>query len=174
MISTFGFSALTNYSSASLPSKFISNDSQCEIFWEVDAYGTDQIDRCRNRELLFSSKLAKVSDSNTVQLLGMSEFHKKSAVHRDLRPDNILISPNGHAVVSNYTSAKMWHKTMHRRDRMYEAIGTPGYMAPEVLSDTVTQDGYTRSVDQWGFGAIIWEMITGRVRFPRFIVIISC
>lgn len=46
---------------------------------------------------------------------------------------------------------------------MTERCGTTGYMAPEVLSLLVGKEGYTTVVDVWGFGMVLFEMITGKV-----------
>lgn len=82
-------------------------------------------------------------------------MHAASITHCDLRPDNIIISPNGHAAVNNFSSAKSYPNMMPKSHRMTDVVGTNGYKAPELLCETVAVDGYTRSINIWGFGAIL-------------------
>lgn len=86
-------------------------------------------------------------------------------VHRDLKPDNILVSPTGHLAVADFGfathfSAKTWPTV-----KMTQAMGTPGYFAPEMFSKDLYRDGYTSSVDRWGLGMILLEMFSGEVSF---------
>src|SRR5450432_1962057 len=71
--------------------------------------------------------------------------HAAGVVHRDLKPDNILISGEGHARVLDFGIAKLMHPTATPgpRTRTGVVLGTPLYMAPEQISGGVTD----RSVD---------------------------
>ncbi|KZP16086.1 kinase-like protein, partial [Athelia psychrophila] len=93
-------------------------------------------------------------------LLGLEALHCMGIVHRDMKPDNLLITPNGHLAIADFGLARMFTElpTM----RMYEQCGTTGYMPPEVISDQVQAQGYTSSADIWGYGMIIYEMLIGR------------
>ena len=73
--------------------------------------------------------------------------------------DNIFINEAGHLTVSGFESATLVSPDI----KMTDKCGTPGYMAPEVLSLRVGKEGYTTVVDIWGFGIVLFEMITGKV-----------
>ena len=80
--------------------------------------------------------------------------HKKGFVHRDLKPDNILISRDGTAKVSDFGLA------INDQDRIKnQYAGTPSYMSPEqVQRQSDSLDGRT---DIWSLGIIIYEQLTG-------------
>ena len=78
-------------------------------------------------------------------------LHSKNIVHRNLKPENILINKNGYIKVADFQLAK------EIGDRTYTMCGTPGYMAPEMI----LCKGHGLSVDWWAFGVLLYEMISG-------------
>ena len=78
-------------------------------------------------------------------------MHEMSVVHRDLKPDNILVDEQGYLKLIDFGFAKK----LEGDERAYTRCGTHGYMAPEVLSG----DGHDRMVDWWAVGIIIYELI---------------
>eukprot|EP00300_Choanocystis_sp_HF-7_P018327 c20009_g3_i2.p1 GENE.c20009_g3_i2~~c20009_g3_i2.p1 ORF type:complete len:733 (-),score=89.72 c20009_g3_i2:145-2343(-) len=81
---------------------------------------------------------------------GMQFIHSKSFVHRDLKPGNILIK-DGHVKICDLGTATLLRSTMTTR------LGTPEYMAPEMMVDA-EQTSYTASVDVFSFGILLWSM----------------
>ncbi len=76
---------------------------------------------------------------------------------RDLKLDNLLLDKDGYVKIADFGLCKegMWHGT-----RTSTFCGTPEFLAPEVLTDV----SYTRAVDWWGLGVLIYEMLVGEVR----------
>jgi len=94
----------------------------------------------------------------------LAAAHAVGVVHRDLKPDNILISPEGHARVLDFGIAKLMHPSAELpgpRTRTGVVLGTPLYMAPEQISGGVT-DG---SVDLYSLGVVLFEAVTGTLPF---------
>ncbi|KAI8813372.1 kinase-like domain-containing protein [Cladochytrium replicatum] len=91
-------------------------------------------------------------------LLVLEYFHKNNIVYRDLKLDNILMMSDGHLKVADYGICKegMGH---NQQTRTY--CGTPDYMAPEILMN----HRYTRAVDWWSFGVLIYVMLMGKYPF---------
>jgi len=85
--------------------------------------------------------------------------HAMGVVHRDLKPENLLYSspqPDAIIKISDFGLAKVISN-----DLMTTACGTPGYVAPEILSGK----GYDMSVDYWSIGVIMYVLLCG---YPPF------
>lgn len=76
--------------------------------------------------------------------------------HRDLKLDNLLLDADGFVKIADFGLCK---EGMGFGDRTSTFCGTPEFLAPEVLTDT----SYTRAVDWWGLGVLIFEMLVGEV-----------
>lgn len=77
---------------------------------------------------------------------------------RDLKLDNLLLDTEGYVKIADFGLCK---EGMGYGDRTGTFCGTPEFLAPEVLTET----SYTRAVDWWGLGVLIYEMLVGEVRF---------
>eukprot|EP00005_Dracoamoeba_jomungandri_P001560 CAMPEP_0174262226 /NCGR_PEP_ID=MMETSP0439-20130205/12851_1 /TAXON_ID=0 /ORGANISM="Stereomyxa ramosa, Strain Chinc5" /LENGTH=556 /DNA_ID=CAMNT_0015346901 /DNA_START=15 /DNA_END=1685 /DNA_ORIENTATION=- len=91
---------------------------------------------------------------------GLDFLHKKNIIHRDLKSDNIFVTLNERKeintlAIGDFDTAKAVVKTMART-----IIGTPGYMAPEVLRIEEGGGAYTYKADVYSFGIIVYELIT--------------
>lgn len=95
-------------------------------------------------------------------LLGLESLHKIGVVHRDLKPDNILITSNGHLAVADFGLSQLFARGVRPEMKMFESWGTFGYLAPEILADTLASEGYTGAIDIWGYGIILYEMLLGK------------
>jgi serine/threonine protein kinase len=82
-------------------------------------------------------------------------LHEKSIIHRDIKPQNILIDANLEPYLADFGFARevCGHLELTR-------VGTPNYMAPEVLSGQ-----YTNAVDVWSFGMLVFHARTGLVPY---------
>jgi len=76
--------------------------------------------------------------------------------NRDLKLDNLLLDTEGYVKIADFGLCK---EGMGYGDRTGTFCGTPEFLAPEVLTET----SYTRAVDWWGLGVLIFEMLVGEV-----------
>ena len=80
-------------------------------------------------------------------------------IYRDLKPENILLNEDGYLLVCDFGISKLIDP--EEAELAYDFIGTPEYMAPEMLRAKSGKTGYTFSVDWWALGILIYEMIIG-------------
>uniref|UniRef100_A0A8B9PQF4 Calcium/calmodulin-dependent protein kinase type 1G n=1 Tax=Apteryx owenii TaxID=8824 RepID=A0A8B9PQF4_APTOW len=92
-------------------------------------------------------------------LTAVKYLHENGIVHRDLKPENLLyLTPeeNSKIMITDFGLSKM-----EQNGIMSTACGTPGYVAPEVL----TQKPYSKAVDCWSIGVITYILLCG---YPPF------
>ncbi|XP_026715992.1 serine/threonine-protein kinase N3 isoform X2 [Athene cunicularia] len=92
-------------------------------------------------------------------VLGLQFLHEKKIVYRDLKLDNLLLDAEGFVKIADFGLCK---EGIGFGDRTNTFCGTPEFLAPEVLTDI----SYTRAVDWWGLGVLIYEMLVGESPFP--------
>src|SRR5690349_15824934 len=137
-----------------------------ELFWHLQKEGR------------FDEKRAKFYIAELI--LALQHLHLHDIVYRDLKPENILLEANGHIALCDFGLSKA---NLTQDDTTNTFCGTTEYLAPEVLLD---EQGYTKMVDFWSLGVLVFEMCCGwspfyaedtqqmykniafgKVRFPR-------
>ncbi|CAM1506970.1 Fc.00g066110.m01.CDS01 [Cosmosporella sp. VM-42] len=137
-----------------------------ELFWHLQKEGR------------FDEKRAKFYIAELI--LAIQHLHRNDIVYRDLKPENILLDANGHIALCDFGLSKA---NLTKNDTTNTFCGTTEYLAPEVLLD---ESGYTKMVDFWSLGVLVFEMCCGwspfyaedtqqmykniafgKVRFPR-------
>jgi len=119
-------------------------------------------------ELLAEDSLPPATALDLLQQLasGLAALHDLSqvdggpacVVHRDLKPGNVLVDPTGRVRVVDFGIAVVGDP-----DRPTDAWGTKAYMSPE----QATGEPVTPASDVFGFGALIFEVLTGRKLWPQ-------
>lgn len=126
-------------------------------------------------------------------LMAIHNVHLAGFIHRDIKPDNLLITRDGHIRLTDYglstklnrysdpllglideltdiqnngeseftRSSNSERRSHTRREQICSTVGTPDYIAPEVL----LRSPYTTTVDFWSLGAIMYEMLFGAPPF---------
>ena len=96
---------------------------------------------------------------------GVAHAHAEGVIHRDLKPDNVLVSKEGKGFVTDFGLAKETGKPGVRSGltKTGMAIGTAVYMSPEAAEGDIRAFG--PRTDVYGLGAVLYEVLTGRPPF---------
>ncbi|XP_007552925.1 cGMP-dependent protein kinase 2 [Poecilia formosa] len=84
-------------------------------------------------------------------------LHKKSIMYRDLKPENLMLDIKGYIKLVDFGFAK----ELVRGEKTYSFVGTPEYMAPEIIKN----QGHDFAVDFWSLGILIFELLVGSPPF---------
>ena len=88
-------------------------------------------------------------------MIAIQYLHERKIIYRDIKPENIIIEKNGYLKLIDFGTAK------EIEDRTKTIIGTPHYMAPEII----TGGGYSFQVDFWSISICMYEFMCGEVPF---------
>lgn len=110
------------------------------------------------------TKMISFSEDKTKFLVSqilcvLEHLHSSKIIYRDLKPENLMMCTNGYLKLVDMGTAKKLK--IERRYRTTTIIGTPHYMAPEII----TGKGYSFHVDLWSLGVIMYELLCGKLPF---------
>ncbi|XP_030194968.1 cyclin-dependent kinase-like 2 [Gadus morhua] len=98
------------------------------------------------------------------QILSALAFcHQNNVIHRDVKPENILVSPGGVAKLCDFGFARRVAAASGGRGGYTDYVATRWYRAPELL---VGDSHYGKPVDVWAVGCVYVELVTGHALFP--------
>lgn len=100
---------------------------------------------------------AQLADFATQLLTGLCDMHRIGVLHRDIKPDNLLLTCDKHLHIGDFGWAA------EERDELTALAGTFQYMAPEVLEARIP---HTWAVDVWSAGATLVELLSGACLLP--------
>ncbi|HEX7382793.1 MAG TPA: serine/threonine-protein kinase, partial [Burkholderiaceae bacterium] len=94
---------------------------------------------------------------------GLALAHEHGVIHRDIKPANLLINYRGELKIGDFGIALASHEGESKLTNAGELVGTPGYLAPEIL---LGQPVDLRA-DVYALGVVLFEMLTGRTPFSE-------
>ena len=93
---------------------------------------------------------------------GLDHAHEKGFVHRDIKPNNLLVDRNGRVLISDFGVAKQLDTEQTAYTLVGTTVGTPAYMSPEQAIQDKKMD---RQSDLYSLGVILYRMVTGKLPF---------
>lgn len=117
---------------------------------------------CSGGDLFTFAQHDAVPESQAQQVMtgllsALSHMHQRGLVHRDVKPENVMLDKSGQPVLIDFGIAARLSDTMEMRRK----CGSPGYVAPEVLLG----DTYGIEVDSFGAGAVLYFILCQRPPF---------
>jgi len=106
-----------------------------------------------SNEKRFNENRAKFYSAQIVS--GIEYLHSHGIIYRDLKPENILLSNLGNVIMTDFGLSKQGLLSNDSRTATF--CGTPEYLAPEIIKG----EEYTKAIDWWSVGTLIFEMLTG-------------
>ncbi len=128
----------------------------------------EYVDGVTLRQLLQTRKLSPEEALAIVPRIceALQYAHKQGVVHRDVKPENILLDKQGQVKMADFGIAKiMGQPGSTGLTQAQQIIGTPSYMAPEQLERPQTVD---HRADIFSLGVVFYEMLTGELPLGRF------
>jgi Protein kinase domain/Ankyrin repeats (many copies) len=100
----------------------------------------------------FSESVARIYIAEIT--LALEELHNHNIIYRDLKPDNVVLDADGHAVLTDFGLSKIG---VHSNNKAKSFCGSIAYLAPEVLK----RNGHGKTVDWYMLGVVFYEMVVG-------------
>ena len=140
-----------------LVSAHFSFQSEDKVFLILDyVSGGNMLERIREEDY-FNEDRARLYAAEASLALGY--LHKIGYIYRDMKSDNVLIGSDGHIKITDFGLIK--GQMFRPNDTTSTFCGTVEYIAPE----TILEKPYTKDVDWWGLGILLYEMLVGRTPF---------
>lgn len=97
-------------------------------------------------------------------LHGLEHAHQHGVLHRDVKPDNLLVGEQELVKVADFGLAKILAAPGLQPTATVRTLGTPAYMAPEQVS--ASAGSLSPATDVWAVGAVVFELLSGERPFP--------
>jgi len=124
-----------------------------KLYFVMDWVNGGELFHHLQKEKRFTPERAKFYCAEIV--LGLEYLHNHGIIYRDLKPENLLLTADGHICMTDFGISK--EGLISDDDKTTTFCGTPEYLAPEVLQGKP----YTKAIDWWSFGTLMHEMLTG-------------
>jgi serine/threonine protein kinase len=112
--------------------------------------------------LSLGSRPLPEADRYVTQIASALDYaHSLGVIHRDIKPQNVLLDAKGNAHLSDFSIARLLEESRTKLTSTSRMLGTPAYIAPE----QITTGQVSAASDIYSLGAVLFELVTGQVPF---------
>lgn len=123
------------------------------LFLVMDYHPGGDLGEYLEKEGGFSEKRARIYISEII--LAIEELHRKNIIFRDLKPENVVLDNQGHALLIDFGLSKQNIRGYYKGTKSF--CGSVAYLAPEMIE----KKGHGKSMDWYMLGVLLYEMIVG-------------
>lgn len=136
---------------------------QMKACWQDEQYYCFEMEFVEGGDLMYhiqrrSFTVEEVRLISAEVVCALDFLHRHDIIYRDLKLDNVMLTREGHVKLADYGLCK---PGISPEDTTSTYCGTPDFMAPEI----VLEQPYTRTVDHWTLGVLLYELLLGKAPF---------
>mmetsp|Transcript_26958 Transcript_26958/g.12617 ORF Transcript_26958/g.12617 Transcript_26958/m.12617 type:complete len:189 (+) Transcript_26958:188-754(+) len=123
-----------------------------KLYLILDYLPAGDLGEALQRERKFSEWKARIYLAEIITAI--EELHRRDIIYRDLKPDNIVLDSEGHAMLTDFGLSK---EGVYTNSMARSFCGSVAYLAPEMLK----KQGHGKAVDWYLLGVLLYEMLVG-------------
>ena len=152
-------SIMASLSISGIPALFDHGQFEDQAYYAMEFIDGESLTQWLKSEQDLSDKIKAVSELTRI----VTELHKEGVCHRDIKPDNVMIHPNGDLFLMDLGIAKSFDKTLQVHETVAgKVVGTPAYLAPELIRK---EQKSRYSNDVYAVALVAYEVLTGEFPF---------
>jgi len=148
---------------------FVNDGEVCIVMEKCEGSLADVIERARAGGRTIAQPV--LVEWFTELLCAVAHLHSKNIMHRDIKPSNVFLSKRNHVKLGDFGVCKHTASAGATAVGAHSIIGTPHYIAPEVLDG----EPYDQRADVWSLGVLFYELCALKVPFPgdNFLAVVT-
>jgi len=132
-------------------------ESNEKVYFVMQYMQGGELFKILEKEKRFSEARAKFYVAQIA--LALAHLHENDVIHRDMKPENVLMDENGYVSLADFGMAKV----VKGDTPAISFVGTREYLAPEII----TEEGHGKEADWWGLGIFAYELMIGHTPFTH-------
>ena len=152
-------SIMASLSISGIPALFDHGECEDQAFYAMEFIDGESLTQWLKSDHDLSDKIKAVSELTRIVV----ELHKEGVCHRDIKPDNVMVHPNGDLYLMDLGIAKSFDKSLQVHETVAgKVVGTPAYLAPELIRK---EQKSRYSNDVYAVALVAYEVLTGEFPF---------
>lgn len=137
-------------------------DTEHKEYIVLEYVGSGNLKEVMEQNAQHKLPLADAHDFFKQIILGLEVIHRNGIIHRDIKPDNLMITPDRKLKISDFGTAYQLD-AFSNSENISKVIGTPMFQCPQIASGQKQYNGF--KADIWAVGITLYNMVTGKFPF---------